>query len=423
MRKREVEQAVSNPPSFNMFPDQKGNPSASVPSDFDLLNTTVKRISELEARVRLQAQEIQMKNQEIAMLQQKLDKLQKPGPSSQEKPMAELEKRFQELQKKVFDMEHFLSDYGLIWVGDEDLATSDEQKTSSSSDLGLSPNIFQPDFDLIVENLQDLNILGGDGVSKIQYGERSARLKPPEPVQLTLYKNGIIMFQGPFRSYQEPSTQQCLRDIMDGYFPSELQARFPEGVIFQVTDLREVVFRERRSWDEFPGTGQTVGDASGNIKETSKLPGLQLSVDQFLNRLPKSVVSSGRVLEIQGPLREALKGSKGERTQEILIDSPHVLSLEETPHTDAVVCTLRIKSENGDQTYKVRMLSSETLGDLRIYLSQYRTTNDAFDIINRFPHQVYNKDECCLQEVGLVPNAFLLLRKRNPKEPSRMHQQ
>ena len=32
-------------------------------------------------------------------------------------------------------------------------------------------------------------------------------LKPPDPVQLTLFKNGIIMFDGPFRPYSDLSTQ------------------------------------------------------------------------------------------------------------------------------------------------------------------------------------------------------------------------
>ena len=29
----------------------------------------------------------------------------------------------------------------------------------------------------------------------------------PDPIPLRLYKNGILMFEGPFRSYKEPETQ------------------------------------------------------------------------------------------------------------------------------------------------------------------------------------------------------------------------
>ena len=59
----------------------------------------------------------------------------------------------------------------------------------------------------------------------------------PECVPLTLYSNGIVMFAGPFRPIEDYETQQCLQDIMDGYFPSELQARYPDGIPFYVSNI------------------------------------------------------------------------------------------------------------------------------------------------------------------------------------------
>lgn len=56
----------------------------------------------------------------------------------------------------------------------------------------------------------------------------------PDPVQLILYQNGIVMFDGPFRSYEEQSTAVCIADLVDGYFPTELQTRYPDGVPFKV---------------------------------------------------------------------------------------------------------------------------------------------------------------------------------------------
>ncbi|NXQ55122.1 UBX11 protein, partial [Anthoscopus minutus] len=86
------------------------------------------------------------------------------------------------------------------------------------------------DFDLILENIKDLNSLVREGISQIEHTPRGARLRRLEPLTLTLYQNGIIMGSGGFRPYQHPATQQCLQDIMDGYFPSELQPRYPDGV-------------------------------------------------------------------------------------------------------------------------------------------------------------------------------------------------
>ena len=62
----------------------------------------------------------------------------------------------------------------------------------------------------------------------------------PDPVPLTLYANGIVMFSGPFRPYAEPTTQQCMQDILDGYFPTELQNKFPDGIPFAVCIFKKI---------------------------------------------------------------------------------------------------------------------------------------------------------------------------------------
>lgn len=51
---------------------------------------------------------------------------------------------------------------------------------------------------------------------------------------LKFYKNGIIVQTGPLRSYDDPATSSFIRDILDGYFPSELQQDYPNGVPFMV---------------------------------------------------------------------------------------------------------------------------------------------------------------------------------------------
>uniref|UniRef100_A0A8C3KPB7 UBX domain-containing protein 11 n=1 Tax=Calidris pygmaea TaxID=425635 RepID=A0A8C3KPB7_9CHAR len=121
------------------------------------------------------------------------------------------------------------------------------------------------DFDLILENVKDLNVLAGEGISQIEHTPGGARLRQPKPLPLTLYQNGIVMFNGPFRPYEDPSTQQCLQDIMDGYFPSELQMRYPDGIPLQVssTNPRSSAFWKKlalvgcgaakRSWWRHPG--------------------------------------------------------------------------------------------------------------------------------------------------------------------------
>uniref|UniRef100_A0A8C4YVK0 UBX domain-containing protein 11 n=1 Tax=Gopherus evgoodei TaxID=1825980 RepID=A0A8C4YVK0_9SAUR len=278
-------------------------------------------------------------------------------------------------------------------------------------------------FDLILENLKDLNMLAGEGVSQIEHTAGGARLRQPQLIALTFYQNGIVMFNGPFRSYEEPSTQQCLQDIMDGYFPSELQTHYPDGVPFQVTDRRDVFFRERQLPDNFPGQGQVVGHSrSSEVKETSEIPGPKLSLEQFLNQLPKSLIREGQVIDIRGPIKGTLQGSDGTRSNEvILVETPSLKAMKERLKADEQgqppapnISTLRIKSENGEQTYIVKMLFTETIGDLRRHLAQIWQVQDhsPYEIISTFPQRVYADNFMTLQECGLIPNASLLLREK-----------
>uniref|UniRef100_A0A8C6XCM4 UBX domain-containing protein 11 n=1 Tax=Naja naja TaxID=35670 RepID=A0A8C6XCM4_NAJNA len=208
-------------------------------------------------------------------------------------------------------------------------------------------------FDLIFKNLKDLNVLAGEGVSQIKHTTGGARLKRLDSVPITFYQNGIVMFKGPFRSYEEPSTKHCLRDIMDGFFPSELQSRYPNGVPFQV-HLYNVFFQERKLPGYFPGFGQAVG--------RSKPSGPKLTMEEFLNKLPKSLVRDGQVIDIREDLKKTLQGLDGAQSHEV------VLQKTEGPGTN--ISTLRIKSEDGEKTYIVKMSFTETIGDLRQHLAQ-----------------------------------------------------
>uniref|UniRef100_A0A8C7T409 UBX domain-containing protein 11 n=1 Tax=Oncorhynchus mykiss TaxID=8022 RepID=A0A8C7T409_ONCMY len=183
------------------------------------------------------------------------------------------------------------------------------------------------------------------------------------------------MFNGPFRSYQEASTQQCMQDLMDGYFPSELQDRFADGVPFQVHDRREEEFQERRPWAEFPGKGQAVVGCTEGEKLTDSLEHAycrKMTMDQFLNRLPKVVVKAGRVIDI----RDSVKASLQVRLRSVpcpVLFHHYQLSL---PHN-------------------------------------FRWTDaTAYDIISAFPQRWYSEDSQTLLSCGLTPNAALLLRTR-----------
>ncbi|KAH0631192.1 hypothetical protein JD844_005404 [Phrynosoma platyrhinos] len=364
--------------------------SEAAPSDMELMTSMMQKIASLEQKVKHQAQAIQHRDKKIKELEEEIKIVQKgKDKASLSSRTKELEELCLELQYQIWEMERFLNDYGLIWVG-EGTDSGEEMESSKEERNHPAKGFWKPgdailsrtpiNFDLIFENLKDLNVLAGDGMSQIEHTSGGARLRQLDSIPLTFYQNGIVMFNGPFRSYEEPSTQQCLRDIMDGYFPSELQRRYPNGVPFQVTDKRDVFFQERKLPESFPGLGQVIGHSKpSGIKETQELPGPKLTLDQFLNKLPRSVIRDGNVIDIRGEIKKTLQGSGVTRSHEVV--------LVETP-------SLAAMKKRGEEV-------------------------EPYDILSTFPKRVYNDNSMTLEECGLVPNAFLLLRKKTPSTKQR----
>ncbi|XP_056365192.1 UBX domain-containing protein 11 [Oenanthe melanoleuca] len=398
---------------------QEENMEGAAHADMELGSSLAEKISLLEQKIEKQAQEIQQKDRRIAELEERIKTLQEED-AFDSSTTEELEMRCLQLQSQVWEMERFLNDYGLIWVGEtrdqlEDTeSVQDEEELPARNLCKLGAGAVcraQIDFDLILENIKDLNSLVGEGISQVEHTPRGARLRRPEPLPLTLYQNGIVVGHGAFRPYQHPGTQQCLQDIMDGYFPSELQPRYPDGVPLQVTDRRDVVFQKSELPGSFPGIGHVVGTSESNqVQETSEIPGPQSSSGQVPSELPKPPKHRGRGGSARGVAGAALQGSDGQQSsKEILVETPGLAALER--------CRLRIRSESGERSYELRMLLSDTIGDLRQHLAHIRGGNsDSYEIISTFPQRVYTDNSRSLQEYGLVPSASLLLRRRDPSQ-------
>ncbi|XP_016315603.1 UBX domain-containing protein 11-like [Sinocyclocheilus anshuiensis] len=407
---------------------QKAAAKKAPPSDFELMSSMMQKIVQLERKVRTQAVDIEHKARRIAVLEEKRNLLQeaKEKSTSNENQDEELVKLCLKLQNQVWEMEKFLNDYGMVWVG-----SYEEHDKQASSHLPGATNArksFKMNYDLVLQNIQELNIVAGEGESHVTAVPGGAKLTQQSSIPLWLYKNGIVMFSGPFRSYQDPRTQEFMQDLMDGFFPSELQERFPNGVPFQVSDKRDDEFIVRRPGTAFPGRGQTIDGAgrhsvdsseqtSSTASKQSQIPGKKLSMEQFLRKLPETVVKEGKVISIRDSIKAHLLGfPDGAKSHSVTTVETSTLQALRECETDSSlsaqdVTTLRLKSEDGMETFIMRMYFTETIGDLRHYLDLKRGPGAAlYDIISAFPQRCYSDDTQTLLSCGLTPNAALLLR-------------
>ncbi|XP_056122240.1 UBX domain-containing protein 11 [Rhinichthys klamathensis goyatoka] len=404
---------------------QKKAAKEAPPSDFELMSSMMQKISQLERKVKTQTVDVEHKARRIAVLEEKLDLLQKAKEksASNENQDEELVQLCLKLQNQVLEMEKFLNDYGMIWIGGYD-----EQANSQLPAVTCIRKSFKMNYDLVMQNIQELNIVAGEGESHVTAIPGGAKLTQKSSIPLWLYKNGIVMFNGPLRCYQEPTAQECMQDLMDGFFPSELQERFPNGVPLEVHDKRDEEFVVRRPWTEFPGRGQTIDGARGQsvdrseqtistAPKQSQIPGKKLSMEQFLQKLPETVVKAGKVISIRDSVKAHLQGfpdgAKSYSTTTVETSALRALREREIDLTPSSkdVTTLRVKSEDGMETFIMKMYFTETFGDLRHYLDRKRGPGAAaYDIISAFPQRCYSDDTQTLLSCGLTPNAALLLR-------------
>ncbi|XP_012975604.2 UBX domain-containing protein 11 isoform X2 [Mesocricetus auratus] len=430
---QDPEEKISVPSCYGGIGAPVGR-QGTVFSDSELVASMARKLQELEQQLKTQNDELLSKDQKILALEDLVQTLQQnQGANATLQRQEELETLCIQLQRQVGEMERFLSDYGLQWVGEpmdqEDseekiVSENDEQDWMKAKKFWKPGDSFVPpevDFDRLLASLQDLSELVVEGEAQVTPVPGGAQLRTLEPIPLKLYRNGIMMFDGPFRPFYDPSTQRCLRDILDGFFPSELQRLYPDGVPFKVSDLRNQVFPED-GLGSFPGEGRVVGrqkvrKASDRVEDTS---GSRMTAEKFLNRLPKCVIRQGQVIDIRGPIRDTLQNCcpLPAPIQEIIVETPALASerqrSQESPNMPVPpLSMLRVKSENGEQAFLLMMRPDDTVGDVRNLLAQARDMDPAtFEIFSTFPPMVYQDDSLTLQAAGLVPNATLLLRAR-----------
>ncbi|XP_052831493.1 UBX domain-containing protein 11 isoform X2 [Octopus bimaculoides] len=415
-------------------------------SDKELLSLMASRLSTAEARLKLQKEELVSKEKRILYLERKVHQLEKQCSESQDVVVADLTQQCDSLQNQIREMEDFLYDYGLIWVGESrgKRKKSTRRKSSItydpclwSSEESIPEKSVKVDYDVVIQNIKELNLLAGEGVANVEPTKDGARLKYTESAALTLYKNGIFLLNGPFRPLSDPATRRCLYDIMEGYFPSELQSTYPEGIPLKVIDNRNVEYTIQ-PLSAFPGIGQHL---NGMRHDTSCLhthrnpestPCIQhmtqpheprLSADQFLKKLPSCVIKDGKKIEVKKSIESLLKSPPKPRQLTIIetLVEKEKCTMSQSPHqtsTEADVANIRVKSETGDCTYLIKMKYLDTIGDLRIYLDTHRPAfSPPYKILSTFPRKVLDDPDATIEECGLVPTATLVLELDSAVNP------
>ena len=333
------------------------------------------------------------------------------------------------LQEELANIHSFLADYGLEWVGpeaaevaEEGVKDREENCVITKEGLEHGQNLYEK----LSRKAQALNeqLRSEPAVAKstdasaggIRRGRLVHGAEDKETMKCTFYYNGLMVNRGPFRYNATASYTAFVNDMVDGYFPSEYKAIYPDGVLFDLIDKHDVLFKD--------------GEGGSTDSIAAEDYGKQMKGSQLLNRLPKVVVKNGQIVNIRDEIGERLQGGirdnanadakptegssvvKGTAKQPIVLDSPASISGD---------TTIQIRysgvAGSGVNVLQAKMFSFDNIRDLALLVCKYHNESSEhkgnediaparLEFRTTYPARKLDLDES-FDETGLVPNGTL----------------
>ena len=101
-------------------------------------------------------------------------------------------------------------------------------------------------------------------------------------MKITLYSNGFIVADGPFRQYDAPENKQFMKELNEGYVPNEIRDKYKGGVSVGLSDKRKEAYRPPTppKYVAYSGQGQSMGGVQGQGLTVDKTAGGLPPVDE-----------------------------------------------------------------------------------------------------------------------------------------------
>jgi hypothetical protein len=131
---------------------------------------------------------------------------------------------------------------------------------------------------------------------------------------------------------------------------------------------------------------------------------MSLTSKELLSSLPISVLRDGKIIKIREEIEELLEPSST-KVNIIHVDTP------DAGKDGANLTTIHVRSSDGEHTLVLKMKYNDTIGQLKSFITNFRTKQDKFQLICPFPtKKILTVDTQSLEEAQLIPNATLYIR-------------
>lgn len=192
----------------------------------------------------------------------------------------------------------------------------------------------------------------------------------------------------------------------------------------------------------------------------TEAPREKISKQNFLMQLPQQVIRNGKVIQVRSEIASRMNGDDDKdhhvhmletpvvdqliapRTRSKSISPPSVKEVTDKPHSSSElsapsmlvnarqglgmnvpgaseisggtkITTLQVKSEDGKQTFILKLRFTDSISSVRDYIDKHRGPPKVpYEIRSPFPACTYTDEDETLEAAALVPNATLVLRAR-----------
>ena len=325
------------------------------------------------------------------------------------------------LEKQIVDMEEFLHDYGLQWVGSSSSIPKNSREEAKNSDEASR----LLNYGAFAAKIEELNSLLSSEPTQIKTDAKRGKIVHAselfESISVTVYSDGIMLRRGPFRDIRSESYESFVRDVMDGFFPSELRDEFPDGVMFHLIDKHNASYVGSR--DQIDGA---------------------LSREQLLGKVHKTVLKDGNIISVRQDLANFIDGSarneSGARDQGDMQNGQGKGGAKSSNIILKTAASIISRDKEGDgsieqqgevggncrptASVQVRWLDGAVLlavlftddcvGDIRKEIKKHLDTVGGgvvreYELRSAYPPRVLS-DQMSLLEAGLIPNGTIHAR-------------
>lgn len=401
----------------------------------DLTTSLLKRVTALERALESHKRELREKFKENIELKDRVEALEKCGNPEEALKVYEENK---ELKKELEAIKGFLKDYGLVWKGSKTESEGEFKKEALDKVLDAKKpryNFNLPkeiDISLIMHRVNELNFVvqkeGNHKETKKNPHSGAHQLMEVTPKVIAFYKNGVHLEGFPVFYYGSHDALALMADLLDGYFPRQLEKSYPDGTLLKVIDrLDEMHGEKTKNTGKDSKSPLTIGEMADD-----QLRPVPLAT--FLNDLPNKAIKDGKIVEIRQGVKDLINGPKS--TQAVsnlrgviknpvgdwIIQNKYVLEPEfvEIKENGTEITVLKIRLDFLDSSLILYTLKKTTIEEvLSIILKCLVDKKRQYKLQNGFPRSGFEgKEKKSLEELGLHPRAALYLSELPSKTKS-----